>query len=197
MMDKKPPLSSDFWIAFISICLVLGIIMIAVYSSYFGKEPEVIDKDYEGADISISYDGDSKLLSLTDLKPTTTIEGINGTDDQFFEFTVTINKKEAEAIDYEISLVKDKTSNISDRYVKVYLEKFVDNKFVKVLDPTSFYGLEEDSVVGTKKGSMVIYDDFTGYSREERFRLRMWLSDDSPIISGTFSVDIEINAKAR
>ena len=67
--------------------------MIAVYSSYFGKEPEVIDKNYEGADISISYDSDSKLLSLTDLKPTTTIEGINATDDQFFEFTVNINKK--------------------------------------------------------------------------------------------------------
>ena len=194
---KKEPLSSNFWILFIIICIVLSILLMFAYVAYYNREEKIVEKQYEGAEINIDYDSNSSLLTLSDFTPMTITEGINGADDSFFEFTVDIKKKDAKSIDYELSVSKDSASTIDDQDVKIYLEKLIGIEYQEVLKPRSFEGLNYTTDIGTKKGNMIVYKDTIAKSSKEKFRLRMWLSNTSSKTSGLYSIELAVNAKAK
>jgi len=195
--SKKEPLSSNFWIIFISICIVLGIIMMFAYVAYYNRGEEIVEKNYDGAEINLDYDSDTSLLTLSDYHPTTITEGINAADDKFFEFSVDIKKKEAKTINYEVSVIRDRSSTIDDKDVKIYLEKFDGIEYKEAFKPKSFEPLEKESDGGTKAGSMVIYTDSVSKSVKEKFRLRMWLANTSTKTTGLYSIELAVNAKAE
>ena len=194
---KKTPLSAEFWVLFIVICLILSFLLIICYQIYNNRETVIVDEKHEGADIVIDYTSDIKLLSLTDLTPISNAEGINGSEDKFFEFTVDIKQKDAEEVEYELSVIKDKSSTIDDKDVRIYLEKYVNNSYVEVFRPSPFEELTEDTKAGSKKGSMVIYNDSVISSDSQKYRLRLWLSNTSVVTSGSYSIDLAVNAVAK
>lgn len=194
---KKTPLSAEFWVLFIVICLILSFLLIICYQIYNNRETVIVDEKHEGADIVIDYTSDIKLLSLTDLTPISNAEGINGSEDKFFEFTVDIKQKDAEEVEYELSVIKDKSSTIDDKDVRIYLEKYVNNSYVEVFRPSPFEELTEDTTAGSKKGSMVIYNDSVISSDSQKYRLRLWLSNTSVVTSGSYSIDLAVNAVAK
>lgn len=196
-IKKKAPLSAEFWVAFIVICLVLSFLLIICYQIYNNRKTVIVDEKHDGADIVIDYTSDVKLLSLNDLTPLNNAEGIGGSEDKFFEFNVDITQKDASEIEYEISVIKDKSSTISDNDVRIYLEKYVNNKYVEVFRPSAFEGLSEDSKVGSKKGNMVIYNDSVVSSESQKYRLRLWLADSSVATSGSYSIDLAVSAIAK
>jgi len=194
---KKTPLSAEFWVIFIVISLVFSFLLIVCYQIYNNRETVIVDEKHEGADIVIDYTSDIKLLSLTDLTPISNAEGINGSPDKFFEFTVDIKQKDAQKVEYEISVIKDKSSTIDDKDVRIYLEKYVNNSYVEVFRPSVFEGLTDDTKVGSKKGSMVVYNDSVISSDSQKYRLRLWLSNTSVVNTGSYSIDIAVNAVAK
>ena len=191
---KKTPLSAEFWLIFIVICLVLSVLLIICYQIYNNV---LVDEKHEGADIVIDYTSDTKLLTLTDLTPINNAEGIGGGEDKFFEFTVDIKRKDAAEIEYEISVIKDNSSTIPDKDIRIYLEKYVNNTYKEVFRPSAFEGLEVDSKVGSKKGSMIVYNDSVISTESQKYRLRLWLSDTSTVTTGTYSIDLAVNAIAK
>ena len=195
--NKKTPLSTTFWIVFISICIVLAIVLMIAFVSYGNRETVVVKKDVKAADIVLDYKSDTKLLSLTDVKPTANIEGIEASDDKYFEFVVDVKKKDTAQIEYEISVTKDASSTINDNDIRIYLEKEVNGMYKEAFSPGYYEGLKKDTPIGSKKGSMVIYSDTVNSSKSNKFRIRLWLGSNSTATSGTYSIDLNVNAKAK
>ena len=195
--NKKTPLSTEFWIVFISICIVLGIVLMIAFAKYSNRETVVIEKEVKAADIVVDYKSDTKLLSLTEVKPTPNVEGVGASDDKFFEFTVDIKKKDSKQIDYEISVMKDSSSTINDSDIRIYLEKEVNGTYKEAFSPGYYEGLKKATPIGSKAGSMVIYSDSINSSTSGKYRIRLWLASNSSATSGTYAVDLNVNAKAR
>ena len=195
--NKKTPLSSEFWIVFISICIVLSIILMIAFVSYNNRKTVIVEKDVNGADIVVDYKSDTKLLSLTDVKPTSNVEGVAADDEMFFNFTLDIRKRDSKQIDYEISVIKDPSSTINDNDIRIYLEKEVNGTYKEAFSPGYYEGIKRETEIGSKKGSMVIYSDTITSSVTSKYRIRLWLANNSAATSGTYSVDLDVRAKAR
>ena len=167
------------------------------FSKYSNRETVVIEKKVNAADIVVDYKSDTKLLSLTEVKPTPNVEGIGASDDKYFEFTVDIKKKDSKQIDYEISVMKDSSSTINDSDIRIYLEKEVNGTYKEAFSPGYYEGLKKATPIGSKAGSMVIYSDTINSSTSGKYRIRLWLASNSSATSGTYAVDLNVNAKAR
>lgn len=98
---------------------------------------------------------------------------------EYFDFTVTTKMEELATIKakYEIALIKDSSSNISDNDVRIYLEKKEGKKYIPIAGPIGFKKSEEDSKIGSPAGSMVIHSETVEESRIDKYRLRVWISE--------------------
>lgn len=90
-----------------------------------------------------------------------------------FDFVVSSKIKDSTKAKYSIYLKKDKSSNIPDDMVKVYLESSTDDKYVnvkQVISPINF----KNSNTGKKEG-MLLKSDTLSKSTKLYFRLRVWI----------------------
>lgn len=160
--------------------------------------------------ISLQLSDNSRSVSIVNAMPISDEEGkkLDG-DGNVYDFNVHTMLSKNTTINYEISLEKDldTPSMLSDESIRFYLEKEDDGQFVETpitANPTGFIPLEEDSFLGSKKGNMVIYSgtfsNTTDSNQEfnQRFRLRMWVSQDTIIdsVSKNFNVKLNVTAKA-
>ena len=87
------------------------------------------------------------------------------------------------------------------------MEKYEDNAYKSTLitqNPQPFIPLENNSFLGSKKGSMILYSgtlsNMTSHDKEikDSFRLRMWVAQDTVIdsISRDFNIKLNVVAKA-
>ena len=77
------------------------------------------------------------------------------------------------------------------------MEKESDGTYSKVFGPTTFEGLKKKTVLGSEKDSMVLTKAKKVKSGTDNYRLRIWLADTSLVQNGSYSVEVDINGKAK
>lgn len=192
-------LSKTFWILTLILC-ILCIAGISIGFYFYKQETnKVIVKDELGGDVYLKYVGNTNGLTLLNASPMTDQLGaLQDGDNKYFDFSVEVDLDEADFVEYEIAIVKDKSfSNIPDNEVKFYLEEENSGSFSKVFGPSEFKPLEEKTELGTDKGDMVLYTVKKADSGTINYRLRMWMAETSTMPVGNYSVEVSINGKAN
>ena len=192
-------LSKTFWILTLILC-ILCIVGISIGFYFYKQETnKVIVKDELGGDVYLKYVGNTNGLTLLNASPMTDQLGaLQDGDNKYFDFSVEVDLDEADFVEYEIAIVKDKSfSNIPDNEVKFYLEEENSGSFSKVFGPNEFKPLEEKTELGTDKGDMVLYTVKKADSGTINYRLRMWMAETSTMPVGNYSVEVAINGKAN
>ena len=196
---KKNTLSNKFFVGMVLIFLILIVFVGIGFGVFAAQNNRIIYQTKNGGDIVINYTNNISGLKITNAIPTTDSVAINSSDDEdFFEFSIDVLLDNASSIDYEIAAIKDKTnSTITDDDIRIYLEKEESGEYKKVLEPSPFVPLKEDSILGTKAGNMVLYSANKNNSDSDHFRLRMWLSDKSIISNGSYEIEIVVNGVSK
>lgn len=192
-------LSKTFWILTLILC-ILCIAGISIGFYFYKQETnKVIVKDELGGDVYLKYVGNTNGLTLLNASPMSDQLGaLQDGDNKYFDFSVEVDLDEADFVEYEIAIVKDKSfSNIPDNEVKFYLEEENSGSFSKVFGPSEFKPLEEKTELGTDKGDMVLYTVKKADSGTINYRLRMWMAETSTMPVGNYSVEVSINGKAN
>lgn len=192
-------LSKTFWILTLILC-ILCIAGISIGFYFYKQETnKVIVKDELGGDVYLKYVGNTNGLTLLNASPMTDQLGaLQDGDNKYFDFSVEVDLDEADFVEYEIAIVKDKSfSNIPDNEVKFYLEEENSGSFSKVFGPSEFKPLEKKTELGTDKGDMVLYTVKKADSGTINYRLRMWMAETSTMPVGNYSVEVSINGKAN
>ena len=192
-------LSKTFWILTLILC-ILCIAGISIGFYFYKQETnKVIVKDELGGDVYLKYVGNTNGLTLLNVSPMSDQLGaLQDGDNKYFDFSVEVDLDEADFVEYEIAIVKDKSfSNIPDDEVKFYLEEENSGSFSKVFGPSEFKPLEKKTELGTDKGDMVLYTVKKADSGTINYRLRMWMAETSTMPVGNYSVEVSINGKAN
>lgn len=192
-------LSKTFWILTLILC-ILCIVGISIGFYFYKQETnKVVVKDKLGGDVYLKYVGNTNGLTLLNASPMSDQLGaLQDGDNKYFDFSVEVDLDEADFVEYEIAIVKDKSfSNIPDNEVKFYLEEENSGSFSKVFGPSEFKPLEEKTELGTDKGDMVLYTVKKADSGTINYRLRMWMAETSTMPVGNYSVEVSINGKAN
>jgi len=194
-MDKKG----------IQISLILSLIIVILFIIlivlFFKQPPKVEKKHLEGGNVILTYVDDSSKLVLEDVVPKSDEEGIsNIAADQYFDFTVTTDIVDANELNYELGVDCDKESTINCELIKIYLEEMIDGSYVKVSDPVLFKPIDKKTELGTKSGSMVIYNGKDKNSTYHNYRLRAWINPDPSIdtsITYKIVLNVDVYGKAK
>lgn len=192
-------LSKTFWILTLILC-ILCIAGISIGFYFYKQETnKVVVKDKLGGDVYLKYVGNTNGLTLLNASPMSDQLGaLQDGDNKYFDFSVEVDLDEADFVEYEIAIVKDKSfSNIPDNEVKFYLEEENSGSFSKVFGPSEFKPLEKKTELGTDKGDMVLYTVKKADSGTINYRLRMWMAETSTMPVGNYSVEVSINGKAN
>lgn len=159
--------------------------------------------------ISLKLKNENGALSMENAMPVSDADGMMLDDNNVYDFEVQSMLSAQTTLNYEIYVEKIKTDKptLSNSDVRFYLEKYEDNAYKSTLitqNPQSFIPLENNSFLGSKKGSMILYSgtlsNMTSHDKEikDSFRLRMWVAQDTVIdsISRDFNIKLNVVAKA-
>lgn len=192
----------------------ISILIIAfVGISYAAFTSSLTDFNQQGIStgtISLVLKNESSNVSIKNMMPMSIEDGKKLTGDgNVYDFTVESNLSTNTTLNYEISVQKVVTEqpSLKDNEVRFYLQRMNDGEFVDTSitsNPQPFVPLQEDSFLGSKKGTMVIYSgtlsNLTDKDNKEKeeFRLRMWVDNNTIIdsISKEFNVKLNVTAKA-
>lgn len=197
-MDEKG-LSKNFWCVFLVIFSFLIIGTALGFFVFANRKSKVIEKEENGGRVVLNYTNNIKGLSIKDAVPVADAIGIkNDVDGEYFDFSVNVSLDEAANIEYEICAIKDeKKSTISDDDIKIYLEQEKSGSYSEVFGPSKFVGIKNTSKLGSPKGSMILTKVKKSKSTTDNYRLRIWLSDQSLIQKGDYSIEILVNGIAK
>lgn len=159
--------------------------------------------------ISLKLKNENGTLSMENAMPVSDADGMMLDDNNVYDFEVQSMLSAQTTLNYEIYVEKIKTDKptLSNSDVRFYLEKYEDNAYKSTLitqNPQPFIPLENNSFLGSKKGSMILYSgtlsNMTSHNKEikDSFRLRMWVAQDTVIdsISRDFNIKLNVVAKA-
>ena len=159
--------------------------------------------------ISLKLKNENGALSMENSMPVSDADGMMLDDNNVYDFEVQSMLSAQTTLNYEIYVEKIKTDKppLSNSDVRFYLEKYEDNAYKSTLitqNPQPFIPLENNSFLGSKKGSMILYSgtlsNMTSHDKEikDSFRLRMWVAQDTVIdsISRDFNIKLNVVAKA-
>lgn len=190
--------SKQFNVIIVAIVLILIVVFSLCLWLFFEHKEKVIYQVENGGNVFLNYVSDFEGLSLHNMIPSSDDNGIIGLKDgSFFDFSVDTKLDEASIIDYEISLFREKKYAYLDKYIRIYLEEEKSGTYTKVFGPSEFIPLKKNNKYGTNAGDMVLLHVRKKNKSTNRYRLRMWLSNNSNISSGDYSVSVKINGKAK
>ena len=192
-------LTKKFWYFVLGICIIFAIFICVSFYMFINRKEEVIEKNENGGQITLNYTNNVTGLSLNNIAPVTDSVAMKDlTDQHYFDFFIDVDLKNANYIEYEISVIKnEKGCSISNDDIRIYLEKEQSGTYTKVFGPSKFVPLKEDTKLGSLKNSMVLVKNKALKSSKDNYRLRMWLSDQSLLQSGNYSIDVVVNGKAK
>ena len=158
--------------------LVVAVVGISFAAFSYSKTGEVSNTITTGT-ITMTYTEPSNSISLTDALPITDDAGkaLKG-DGKTFDFTVGATIAGHTNINYVISAVKDSTSDLPDKGVKVYLTATSGETETAVLGPKLVSELDK-TVAGNAAGApadqyILKTGNYTA-TGTDNYRLRMWV----------------------
>ena len=192
----------------------ISVLIIAfVGISYAAFTSSLADSNQQGIStgtISLVLKNESSNVSIKNMMPMSIEDGKKLTGDgNVYDFTVESNLSHNTTLNYEISIekvVSDQPS-LNDGEVRFYLQRMSNGEFIDTSitsNPQPFIALKQDSFLGSKKGTMVIYSgtlsNLTDKDKleKEEFRLRMWVDQETIIdsVSKQFNIKLNVTAKA-
>lgn len=192
-------LSKNFWVILGSICGILLVVLGVIVVLFNNRDPEVVEKEENGANITLNYTGNTTGLELVNMTPTTDELALAITEaDKYFEFSVDTLMKKAKTVEYEIFVNKEKTaSSLTDDNIRIYLEKENNGTYTKVFGPEKYTASKKISELGSPQGSMVLLREKKTKSSKDNYRLRMWMPADSTIATGSYKVVVSVVGRAK
>ena len=111
--------------------------------------------------ISLKLKNENGALSMENAMPVSDVDGMMLDDNNVYDFEVQSMLSAQTTLNYEIYVEKIKTDKptLSNSDVRFYLEKYEDNAYKSTLitqNPQPFIPLENNSFLGSKKGSMIL-----------------------------------------
>lgn len=200
MKDKKDEeFSKKFWYFLLAIFVIFIIFVSIGFVFFANREEKVIEKNETGGNVTLNYTNNITGLSLKKIIPTTDAVAMKDlTDDNYFDFFIDVDLKNANYIEYEISAIKRKNEcTITNDDIRIYLEKEKSGTYTMVFGPSKYVPITKESKLGSEKGSMILIQSKAVKSTKDNYRLRMWLSDTSLIPMGDYAVDVVVNGIAK
>ena len=156
--------------------------------------------------VTMAYNNPENGITINNAIPMDDAEGkmLSGENEKF-DFTVTATITGRTAIDYEIIAVKDSSSTIADKDIKLYLESKTDqSEYAEVFSPKQFtpdsvkkHEISEDTMQldsGTfdNKSSDGNTQTFTKY-----YRLRMWVNKEYVLDNTVRNYKVKVNVYGK
>lgn len=196
---KEEKLTKSFYVLIIVISILLIVGIAAGFFSFINREEKVINKTKSGGNIVLNYSDDTNGLRLINAVATTDEMGKKDlTEGDYFDFSVDVDLDNASEVQYEISLTKNsESSTINDKDIRIYLEQEDSGTYNGIFGPESFLPLKSKTKLGSKKGSLVVAKVKKTKSSTDNYRLRIWLNEKAIVTDGSYSVEVNINGKAK
>lgn len=185
-----------------ALLIVLALFFLLFFSFYVFFEETSKNTDFKNQDL---LDVDFASGNNIELKNTLPIsdklgkefdgkgvsEGIIG----YTEFS--IKNIDSSAVNYEVYLTKDvvETSELSERYVKLYLTDD-NNNALEGFNKNRIPDFSSLSVQSDNPSGFILFKSYIEAFESEKFRLRVWLSDTYAINNNEESFKFHINIKA-
>ena len=186
-------------ISLIIVIIIVLIIMSITFTLFVKKQSDIAHSSKLIGRVSMRYTEDTNGITITDALPVTDEVGMAQTGNgEYFDFSVGTSISSDVPIQYEITAVKDKSSTISDKDIKIYLEKQQNGTYVKFIEPTRFIPLDQNTEIGSPIGTMVLKKVERKGNTTDNYRLKMWINNDSKVGENKFySIKINIYAKTK
>ena len=201
--------SKQILLSIISIAVLIIAFLCVSYATFVTVFEDSQINGISTGTISLKLKNENGALSMENAMPVSDVDGMMLDDNNVYEFEVQSMLSAQTTLNYEIYVEKIKTDKptLSNSDVRFYLEKYEDNAYKSTLitqNPQPFIPLENNSFLGSKKGSMILYSgtlsNMTSHDKEikDSFRLRMWVAQDTVIdsISRDFNIKLNVVAKA-
>lgn len=184
--------------------VLLSIVLIAVivvaFTMFFKEQEKNVKEIVKTGTVSMNYKSEVNGLQLTSITPVANDVAIeNRAEGSYFDFSVSSDIDSDTSVDYEISLVKDESSTISDSDIMVYLEKQTSGTYSKVDNPKQFTPVKKKTNLGSPAKSMVLGKFSLSANQVDNYRLRIWVKDGAVITdpNANYKVRVNVYGKAK
>ncbi len=176
--------------------LLIAVVVFAFFMFFREQKAnvrEVVSKNV----VSMNYKTATNTFALNNLTSMNNETGKSLRDEgSYFDFSVSSEVSNDDSVKYEIALIKDKSSTISDSDIVVYLEKQNSGTYAKVTEPEAFTPIKKKTNLGSPAKSMVLNRVSLSSDRVDNYRLRMWVREGAVIDpAGTYSVQVKVYGK--
>ena len=185
----------------LALLLLVSLLVILVislsFTIYIREQKENTKHENNTNQIIMKYTEDTNGISIQNAVPLTDEVGKAQTNEnEYFDFTVQAKVDSEKKIEYEIAIVKDKSSTIPDKDIKIYLEEQKNGTYVQSAEPTNFVPIKSKTDIGAPVGTMVLKKVHQSSSLSKNYRLKMWINKDA-IIDTNNSYTVRVNVYGK
>ncbi|HIR48513.1 MAG TPA: hypothetical protein IAB35_00865 [Candidatus Faecimonas gallistercoris] len=182
----------------VGISVFFIILVVLAFVMFFQEQRKNVKQEVKTSIISMNYKSNTNSLTLTDLTPMSDEKGkVLRKEGSYFDFTISSKLEDDTSIKYEIALIKDKSSTISDDDIMVYLEKQNSGTYAKVDEPKVFTPIKKKSKLGSPAKSMVLNRVSQSSSQVDNYRLRIWVREGATIQNSNATYMLKVNVYAK
>lgn len=194
-------LSKQLLLSVLGLAILIVAIVGVSYAVLVEPNSSLTSKDI----VYIDYDTDTDGISLTETLPMTDSEGIGMSS--YLDFKVISNVSSNNTVNYEILLQRvndDDYALLGDNEVRIYLEKFVNGRYIPVDNyPSYFTSTQANNIINTdnSSNSMILYSGVFRNATEntkqfcDNYRLKIWADEETVIGSSSknFKAIVKVN----
>ena len=184
--------------------VLLSIVLIAViavaFTMFFKEQEKNVKEVVKTGTVSMNYKTEVNGLQLNSITPVANDVAMeNRAEGSYFDFSVSSDIDSDTTVDYEIAMVKDDSSTISDSDIMVYLEKQTSGTYSKVDEPKEFTPIKKKTELGSPAKSMVLSKFSLSANQVDNYRLRIWVKEGAVITdpNATYKVRVNVYGKAN
>ena len=155
--------------------------------------------NFATGEISLVYTEAVNGITISNMMPVSDSVGrVLSNDNEMFNFTINSRLSGNARMEYEIAIIKDPSSTLSNDDVRLYLTRVVGSTEQTVNGPLRFTPISTPSGLGSPAGSMVMARVIDNTSTTTRYRLRMWVAEGTNIdeVLRTFNVRVNVYGRA-
>ena len=183
----------------LGISVILILVVIFSFIMFFKHQNNNVNEVIKNSVVTMNYKTSTADFKLANLTPMSNEVGkALRTEGSYFDFAVSSQLDEDSSVQYEIALIKDSESTISDNDVVIYLEKQNSGSYAKVDDPKIFTPSKKKTSLGSPAKSMVVDKVTLSSEKVVNYRLRMWIREGAVVDpSGVYSVKVKVFGQAN
>ena len=183
----------------LGISVILILVVIFSFIMFFKHQKNNVNEVIKNSVVTMNYKTSTADFKLANLTPMSNEVGkALRTEGSYFDFAVSSQLDEDSSVQYEIALIKDSESTISDNDVVIYLEKQNSGSYAKVDDPKIFTSSKKKTSLGSPAKSMVVDKVTLSSEKVVNYRLRMWIREGAVVdSSGVYSVKVKVFGQAN